>query len=214
MKTILAFGDSLTWGTDAGAQRRHAFADRWPNVLATALGTDVHVVAEGLGGRTTIYDDPESVADRNGAHALPILLGSHNPLDLVIIMLGTNDLKPALCGHAEGASKGMEQLVRIVKEYPYNWDAPAPEVLVVAPPHFEKKFDGSDPDGERVIAESHRLAALYSDVARKAADGFFDVAPFVRASGVDGVHLDAANSRAVGTALAPVVREMLGLAQK
>ncbi|WP_265516742.1 SGNH/GDSL hydrolase family protein [Nitratireductor luteus] len=214
MKTILAFGDSLTWGTDAAAERRHAFADRWPNVLAAALGTDVQVVAEGLGGRTTIYDDPESVADKNGAHALPILLGSHNPLDLVIIMLGANDLKPAMCGRAEGAAKGIEQLVRIVRDYPYNWDVPAPEVLIVAPPHFEKKFDGSGPDGERIIAESHKLAELYREVARKAATGFFDVAPFAKASGADGVHLDATNSRAVGMALAPVVREMLGLAQE
>ncbi|WEX08694.1 SGNH/GDSL hydrolase family protein [Chelativorans sp. AA-79] len=214
MKTILAFGDSLTWGTDAAAERRHAFADRWPNVLAAALGADVQVVAEGLGGRTTIYDDPDSVADKNGARALPILLGSHNPLDLVIIMLGANDLKPALCGRAEGAAKGIEQLVRIVKDYPYNWGAPAPEVLVVAPPHFEKKFDGSGPVGDRLITESRKLAELYRNVARKAAIGFFDVAPFARASGVDGVHLDAANTRAVGAALAPVVRELLSLAQK
>ena len=88
MKTILCYGDSLTWGYDAETLGRHALEDRWPSVLQKALGEGVHVIAEGLNGRTTAYDDHLADCDRNGARILPTILQSHAPLDLVIIMLG------------------------------------------------------------------------------------------------------------------------------
>lgn len=209
MLTTLAFGDSLTWGTNAALGARHRFEDRWPNVLQTQLGAGHHVIAEGLGGRTTIYDDPDSVADKNGARALPILLGSHNPLDLVIVMLGANDLKPDLCGRAEGAAEGMSRLIDIIETYPYNWSVPAPKVLLVSPPHFCTKADGSGPELGRSIAESEKLAGVYAALAERRGVGFFDAASLARASAVDGVHLDAENTRAIGLGLAPVVRKIL-----
>ena len=96
MKSILCFGDSLTFGADPAVMgKRHAFADRWPSALEAGLGADkVRVIAEGLGGRTTVFDDWNAAADRNGSRILPTLLESHSPLDAIIIMLGTNDIKP------------------------------------------------------------------------------------------------------------------------
>ena len=91
-KQILAFGDSLTWGANPGGRGRHRFEDRWTSVVEENL-IGVRVIAEGLGGRTTSFDDYSAMADRNGVKVLPTLLGSHYPLDLVAIMLGTNDLK-------------------------------------------------------------------------------------------------------------------------
>ena len=211
MRTVMAFGDSLTWGTDAANQRRHAFENRWPNVMQAELGTAVHVVAEGLGGRTTMFDHPEPHVDRNGANALPILLGSHNPLDLVIVMLGTNDLKPELCGRVSGAEKGMDRLIDLIASYPYNWNAPAPQVLIVSPPHLCTKADGNGPDGGRVIAESEKLAPAYAALAARRGVEFWDAARVAKASPADGVHLDAANTRAIGQGLAQVVRSSLKL---
>ena len=57
MKTVLCYGDSLTWGYNAENLSRHALADRWPSVLQAALGSGVKVIAEGLNGRTTAFDD-------------------------------------------------------------------------------------------------------------------------------------------------------------
>ena len=107
MKTILAYGDSLTFGTNAQTQGRHAYEDRWPTVLEHGLGGKARVIAEGLGGRTTVFDDFSNAADRNGARVLPTLLESHKPLDLVVIMLGTNDLKEYISGSAFGAAMGV-----------------------------------------------------------------------------------------------------------
>ena len=118
MKTILAFGDSLTWGFVAGQDARHPFETRWPNALAAGLGGKARVIEEGQNGRTTVFDDETTFESRNGSVALPLLLISHQPLDLVIIMLGTNDIKFAARCRAFDASMGMERLIQIVKSAP------------------------------------------------------------------------------------------------
>ena len=98
MKTILCFGDSNTWGFDPDATAsspypiRHAHDVRWTGVLARELGQEFHVIEEGQNGRTTVHEDP-IVQHRNGRTYLPPCLESHKPIDLVVLMLGTNDLK-------------------------------------------------------------------------------------------------------------------------
>jgi lysophospholipase L1-like esterase len=212
MKTILAYGDSLTYGANAATQGRHAYEDRWPSVLEAGLGGEARVIPEGLGGRTTAFDDFSAIADRNGARILPTILGSHNPLDAVVIMLGTNDLKPFINGSALGAAHGVKRLVEIVRTYPYNRGGKVPQILVVAPPqlvdtdHADLKFMF-----QNGIEESAKLAGHYSRISRELGVAFFDAGTVAVASPIDGVHLDAANTRTIGTALVPVVKQVLGL---
>lgn len=209
--TVLAFGDSLTWGVDPGARRRHDRADRWPVVLRAGLGGAVEVISEGLPGRTTAYDDPSATADRNGANILPALLASHVPLDLVIILLGTNDLKPQLCGTAAGAAEGMRRLLQIVRNQSYIYDMPAPKVLIVSPPIARvTPSTGAEPPWLERCAQAQRLAGCLREVAAEAGAAFFDAAEVARTSDVDGIHLDAAATRAIGEALVPVVAGLLG----
>ncbi len=212
MKTILCYGDSLTWGYDPSGPGRHAFQDRWPSALQEALGKDVRVIAEGLNGRTTAFDDFAAGSDRNGARILPTLLMSHAPLDLVVIMLGTNDMKPFLCGKAIGAKQGMRRLIDIIRGHDYPMGAAAPAVLIVSPPpcgetnnpDFSLVFEGA-------LEESAKLARLYARLSDEAGTGFFDAGSVAHTSPLDGVHLDADNTRAIGAGLAPVVKDMLGL---
>ncbi|MGV1869313.1 Arylesterase precursor [Agrobacterium sp. DSM 25558] len=212
-KTVLCYGDSLTWGFDAENLGRHAFEDRWPSVLQKALGTDVNVIAEGLNGRTTAYDDHLADCDRNGARILPTLLHSHAPLDLVIIMLGTNDLKRGIgSGNAVGAVKGVERLINLVRSHVWSFDDEQPEILIVSAPHicetgnetFAAMYVGA-------IEQSQMMGSLYRDLADDKGCGFFDAASVAVTTPVDGVHLDAENTRAIGRGLEPVVRMMLGL---
>lgn len=212
MKSVLAFGDSLTWGFDPAGAGRHARADRWPVALAEALGGRVEVIAEGLNGRTTAFDDHLGDGDRNGARVLPTILASHRPLDLVVLMLGTNDLKPAIHGQAFTARQGVRKLVDIVRRQENASSPDAPSVLIVAPPPL---CETANPDFAAMFAgrveESHMLASMYADLADELECGFFDAATAAKTSPLDGVHLDAANTRALGKALAPVVSLMLGL---
>ena len=212
MKTILCYGDSLTWGYDAASLGRHALEDRWPSVLGAELGEDVEVIAEGLNGRTTAFDDHLAGADRNGARVLPTILTSHAPLDLVIFMLGSNDMKPWIHGNPVAATQGMQRSIDIVRghDFPFEW--PAPQILIVTPPavsrtdnaEFKEMFAGGDD-------ASKRLAPQYSALADEAGCGFFDAGTVATTTPLDGVHLDAENTRRIGKALAPLVRVMLSL---
>ncbi|WP_455274973.1 SGNH/GDSL hydrolase family protein [Rhizobium herbae] len=208
-RQILAFGDSLTWGAKPGGRGRHCFADRWTSVVEEALPV-TRVIAEGLGGRTTSFDDYSSIADRNGARVLPTLLASHFPLDLVVIMLGTNDLKPHLCGTVIGAAAGVERLVEIVQSYPYGYGAATPKVLVVSPPVFAHT-EGEDrtPSGGRSISESLKFAAAYRTITIKKNCAFFDAATVATASPIDGIHLDAESTIAIGRGITPIIAQLL-----
>lgn len=210
MKTILCYGDSLTWGYNAEGPSRHPHADRWPSVLQAELGAGVLVIPEGLNGRTTAYDDHLADCDRNGARILPTILETHYPLDLVVIMLGANDMKPFICGHAYGARQGMERLAELVRSHAYGFGAPVPKVLLVSPPpacetpnkDFAEMFEGG-------VAESQKLAGLYKTAAEQLGCGFFDAGSVARTTPLDGIHLDAENTQAIGRALARVVTGLI-----
>lgn len=216
MKTILCYGDSLTFGADPSvAGGRHAYEDRWPSALAATLGNDkVRVIAEGLGGRTTVFDDWYANADRNGARILPTLLSSHSPLDMIVIMLGTNDLKPFLGRTCAEAGRGMVRLVEIVRGHYRSRNEAVPEIVLMAPPHMvptDNELMLGHFGGEAIIAESTNFAGWYRRRADELGVHFFDAGSVAVASPLDGVHLDAKNTRAIGEGLAPVVAPILGL---
>lgn len=210
VKTILAFGDSLTWGFEAGTFARHPFDVRWPNALAGKLGSGYRVIAEGLNGRTTVHDDNLVDEMRNGAKALPMLLSSHQPLDLVIIALGTNDLKHPWWSRACDARRGVQRLVEIVQRFNWAVDMPRPKILVVAPPaviHTDNAdFDKMFAHG---IKESQKFGEEYRQLAVTHGVEVFEAARVVEADPRDGIHLDAANTKKLGEAMAPLVRQML-----
>lgn len=212
MKSILAYGDSLTWGyAPEGGGLRHAHADRWPSVLEAGLGGQAHVIAEGLNGRTTASDDFTSAADRNGARVLPTLLDSHQPLDLVVIMLGSNDIKTFVTGSAFAAASGMKRLAEIARTFPYANGAP-PKVLLVAPPLTVPSDRNEHPASVSPRSSDDQLFDhYYSQTANDLGVGYFNAASVATASPIDGVHLDPANTRAIGTGLIPLVKSMLGL---
>lgn len=208
MKTVLCYGDSLTFGTNPEGSR-HDYENRWPTVLGKGLD-DTLIIAEGLGGRTTVFDDYSAAADRNGAKLLPAMLASHSPLDCVVLILGTNDLKPFICGEAAGAAMGVKRLIEIIRTYPYAEGHMIPKIVLVAPPHAVKTDNlMMAAMFERRMEESHLFAKYYTAIAEEMNCDFFDAAIVATASPLDGVHLDAENTRAIGEALVPLVKGIL-----
>ena len=132
MAVILCYGDSNTLGTkpvtQLGALERHDPGDRWPDVMATALGPDHVVLSEGLPGRTTVHDDLIEGGMRNGLTVLPAILHSHAPIDLMILMLGTNDLKNRFSVTAFEIARSLERLILATRA-----EAIVPDILLVAP---------------------------------------------------------------------------------
>ena len=214
-KTVMCFGDSLTWGyvpkDPPSPSGRHPRDVRWTGVLADRLGHGHHVVEEGLNGRTTTAADPFDPRVDGSAY-LPSALASHLPLDLVVLMLGTNDAKASLGRTPLDIGTGMATLVGQVLSSAGGVGTryPAPQVLVVAPPPLvavpDPWFDMVFAGGQAKTAE---LARVYGAMASSLGVPFFDAGSVVTASEVDGVHLAAESNRALGEALAPVVSGLL-----
>ena len=133
MKTILCYGDSNTWGYNPSTGGRYPRDVRWPGVLRRELGDDYLVIEEGLNGRTTVWDDPIE-GYKNGKEYLVPCLETHKPLDLVIILLGTNDLKVRFSVSAYDIANGAGALVQIVQKSEIGPGGRAPQVLLLAPP--------------------------------------------------------------------------------
>ena len=173
------------------------------------------MIAEGLGGRTTVHDDWYASADRNGARILPTLLASHWPLDAVIIMLGTNDLKPFRGRTALEASYGVRRLVEVIRGHAGETGEAPPKIVIVSPPHLSKTDvhpEMMDHFGQDAAIEQSKLfATYYKRRAEELGTAFFDASTVAEPDPNDGVHLDARNTRAIGEGLVPVVKELLGL---
>lgn len=206
MKTILAFGDSLTWGSCPHTNNRHPKEDRWPEAMAAGLD-GVDVISEGLRGRTTAYYRAGN-CELRGDLLLPALIQTHDPLDLVMIMLGTNDV---YAGISEVEIYwGLRRLVDIVQSYPYSLEgAVPPKILLISPPTFvaDKCFGVS----EEKVALGRALHSTVRRLAEEKDVAFFNAASVAHAEAGDGLHLEAHVSRALGEALCAPVKALLNL---
>jgi lysophospholipase L1-like esterase len=208
MKTVLCYGDSNTWGYVPGTGERFAWDQRWPGILQAALGPGFRIIEEGLNSRTTVVDDPmRGGAIKNGLTYLRPCLESHAPLDLVILMLGTNDLKHRFGFSAYDVAANAAHLVGVIQQSAAGVKGIAPRVLLLSPPHvgpltaLADLFDGA-------IEKSRRLAEHYQAFAKQLGCPFFDVAQVVTASPVDGIHWAADQHRNLGNRLAEPVRDL------
>jgi lysophospholipase L1-like esterase len=208
MKTILCFGDSNTWGWNAATKARLGRDERWPGILRQELGEGYLVTEEGLNGRTTVWDDPIE-GYKNGKEYLIPCLETHRPLDLVIIMLGTNDLKKRFSVSAYDIAEGAGVLVNIAQTSKAGPDETNPPVLLIAPPPLAKLDEYSDmfEDGTE---KSKKLAKEYRRVAGEYGCHFLNAGDVIVSSDLDGIHLDPSQHRLLGQAVAGRVREILG----
>ena len=211
MKRILCFGDSNTYGYDPRGGR-YGEDERWPMRLSAALGEGFSVVEEGFGGRTCVYDDPIEGGYKSGASYLPPCLMSHNPLDLVILMLGTNDAKRRFGLTPVTIGEGLAQLVRLIRLYGQDASGQPPAVLIVAPAPVEPPVLNTrmaESFGEHALEVTRGLAAEYARLARLMRCAFFDAAPVAEVSPIDGVHLSRRGHARLAEALAGQVCQIL-----
>jgi lysophospholipase L1-like esterase len=199
-RTVLCYGDSNTYGWDARTGGRFPRDIRWPGVLAAQLGDTWHVIEEGLGGRTTVHDDP-FLPHANGLTYLVPCLQSHAPLDVVVVFLGVNDLKPYFGLPAAAVARGVGLLVQETLAAGVGPDGSPPRMLVLGLPRLGR-FDPDDELLEGVAAKAERLPKLLARTATDLGVEFLDLAPVTAFGDVDGRHLDAAGHAAIGRAVA------------
>lgn len=208
MKHILFFGDSNTWGFDPRTGGRYPASVRYPGLLRTMLPAGYEIIEAGLNGRTTAYSDGYD-GWSSGSKALPMVLKTHDPLDLVVLMLGTNDLKTRLGLTLDDVVKGMRRLVNIVHS-PGLWNLrQAPRVLVVAPMHLNGETLLHSPFGDvfgaRSVDLSRRLSAAFEALCAAEKCCFFDAGQLGPVTSSDGVHMSPADHRRLAEMLAHIV---------
>ena len=218
-KVILCYGDSLTWGEEPGTGRRYPQEVRWTGVLQKELGSGFRIAEDGLGGRCTVFDDPWYTC-RNGRESLGYSLNSQKPLSMVILMLGTNDLKVT---DPYGAARGIQTLVRMIKSANSLYPAMSPVfrndpiILIVSPPHFHLDIDKRTcaAGGNAVRSalagkyiQSTMLAGLYESVAKMEGVHFLDASLYCSGALPDCVHISAEGHLLLGQAIAQKVKSL------
>lgn len=207
MKTILCYGDSNTWGWDPISESRFDKEMRWPGALQHKLGQDYEVISEGMPGRTTVWTDPIE-GHMSGKDYLIPCLNSHKPIDLVIILLGTNDLKHRFGVTAFDIAEGIGHLVKIVKQSETGPSGRSPQLLILIPPPLEKlsKFVEMFAGG---VEKSKNFNQQYKRVAKLLSCPFLELSKHIRSSDVDGVHFDASAHNTLGYVVSQKVKKLL-----
>jgi lysophospholipase L1-like esterase len=203
-RVVLCYGDSNTYGSIPAVGGRFPRNVRWPGVLAAELGAGWHVIEEGLGGRTTVFDDP-ILPDRNGRRYLTPCLLSHAPVDLVVISLGTNDLKARFSASAADIARGVGVLAEVALASGVGPGGTAPKVLLLGLPRHGP-FDTDEVRGGEAKAEGMRpyLRAYATELGVE----LLELHELVSCTAEDGFHFDAACHAIVGEAVARRVAAM------
>lgn len=200
-KEILCFGDSNTYGRNPEDGSRFSYEERWPGILSELLGDGYRIIEEGFSGRTIFADNP-FFPGKSGLDHIDMILKTHLPLDLIIIMLGTNDAKMIYNASAKDIAYGAGILVDKIRQY--NWPAwldRKPELLLVSPVNIL-------PVGENEKEEAEK-SLYFAEYFRKIADSkgtfFLDAALYAK-PGSDGLHISAEGHRGLAEALASFLK--------
>lgn len=200
LKRILCYGDSNTWGYSAGGGKRFPADVRWTGRLAKILGPEFVIIEEGQNGRTTVWDDPIE-GDKNGLKYLPVCLESQMPLDMVVLMLGTNDLKTKFSLTPLDIAMGVERLIQTIKISNCGVTEEPPKIIVICPPV-------KDPQGylkDLFIGgreKSLQLPEHYQMIAERNGCAFLNSNDFVELDTADGIHFTAEGHRKFAEAVA------------
>ena len=213
MKTILCYGDSNTWGFDPRTGERYDHKTRWPMAMNNILNKNAPpgypewwIVEEGQNGRTSCREDPVE-GDRNGLRQLVPVLESHKPIDIVAVMLGTNDLKPRFNPTAYDIARGVQQVAKAIQKSETGPGNTAPKVLMICPPAtvaspaFKHLFGDS-------VKLSQKLPPLYRAMAAECGAAFLDAGKYIKSSEADGIHFDPEDHRKLAEAVAEMVKTL------
>ena len=212
MPVLLTFGDSNTHGTppiiDRAEYRRFGAGVRWPTVTHAALGAGWELAEEGLPGRTAQYDDPVMGDIMNGRPALRMALQSPGPIDVMTLMLGTNDVKTRFATQPEQVVAGIAGLLDVAMSLEYQARHGGFRILLICPPPvvetgpIKTEFWGG-------AARSQALAPLYANLARSRGVGFLDAGQVIAVSPIDGVHFDEDAHAKLGRAVADAISALM-----
>jgi len=218
MKKIMVYGDSNTWGYDpntidprTGANARYDENTRWTWIMKNALGPDYVLLEEGYNGRTIAFDD-QTAYGRNGLKHIEVAFGTCDPVDYIVIMLGTNDLKDMFALTEVNVGDAMNTLVKTLKNAMAESNSADAKVIIVNPVNVTPCADGSFVYGfsDRSVKLGEKIGERYKAVAERRECEFFDASAVegVEMDGSDGTHLTPKAHRALGLTMAEFIKKI------
>jgi len=211
---ILAFGDSNTWGQVPGSDNalRYPSNIRWTGVLQSLLGENYEVIEEGLNGRTTNINSPDK-SGKNGKEYLLPCLESQMPIDIIILALGTNDLKIKYNRTPEEIVKGSEECLEICELESKDDNNNPSKIVMVSPEIIEEmkreRFGKTEVDFEGAKDKSIKLAPLLKELAIKHNAIFIDTTKELLVSKIDGIHLEHDEHRKLAELIFKVIKQII-----
>src|SRR3989344_4711738 len=210
-KRILLFGDSLVFGKiPVPAGSRYDSETRFTGIIQKELGDKVEIIEEGLRGRV-IEGENAFFPYRNGAEQFGPIFGSHYPIDLLILFMGTNDTNSGFTKSPGEFVNGFDGYLKQVDWWCEHFSTPKPQIMLVAPPLINEKesykafkdiFKGSE-------EKSKQFSQAYEGYATKNGLYFLDSTKLVAPSSIDGIHLSEEGNLALGKAIAKKISELL-----
>jgi lysophospholipase L1-like esterase len=210
--SVLCYGDSNTYGQKPDRSGRFDASNRWPGIAQDILGNDYYIIEEGLGGRTTDLEHTNpNKAGRNGLTYFKTCLESHSPVDVIVIMLGTNDFKVPYDRTAEDIAVAIQKYVDYTNSL-YTNGTKKPKILLVSTPYMDDtatEFYSSMPTpgiyDHSSVTKSHDLAPYIEKLAVNNNLTFLDAAPYTQ-TGQDGIHITEQSHQALGEAIAQAIK--------
>ena len=211
-KHIVCFGDSNTHGYDGDTGGRFDESERWPCVLQTLLGDDYLIIEEGLSGRTTVFDDPLHEG-LSGLDSINSCLLSHEPVDLLIIMLGTNDTKERFCVTPEAIAIGLDRLIKKAKTTFGAWKDEKPNILIVTPRNMDDEYEKTEtaaPMGMGCAVRSRGLGKNFKVIAQNNNCHYLDANDYgnIKNNTTDYMHLDKDSHTELAKVLYEKIKEI------
>jgi len=211
-KAILCYGDSNTWGAKPRREfdfaERYDYSSRWTGNLQQLLGQGYNIIEEGLRGRTTAYTDPKYLDCKNGLEYLLTCLNSHYPLDMVILFLGTNDLKPRLSLGINDIKIGIRKIISLIHQTRCGHNKTVPKIILLSPPKI-LSCQGLYTDFKGGERNSELLTNVILNLSRENDCYFINLEKILNVSNVDGIHFDRVNHQRLARHLAIVISNML-----
>lgn len=207
---VLCYGDSNTWGKISSPDgKRYPANVRWTGCLQKNLGDRYEIIEEGLSSRTTALDDPLRGEEKNGKKYLIPCLETHNPIDIVILFLGTNDLKERFNQTPESIALNIEGLIKIIQKQAENNNEESPKIILISPPLVDESVPGVQDNYRGAEEKSKKLGYFYQKVAQKYSCEFVDIAKYVTPHKIDGYHLSAESHAKIAEILTQKLKGIL-----
>jgi lysophospholipase L1-like esterase len=211
-KRILCYGDSNTWGCVPGKDHRLRYSsqERWTGVLQQLLGNEYEIIEEGLNGRTTCLDDPKpGREDKNGLTYLIPCLKSQSPLEIVILSLGTNDMKERFRQSPQDIGNNIKTVINVIKDL-NNYEAgDIPQIILLSPPLVEETNPLAADNYIGATMKSRQLGEIFQRIATEFKLNYLDISHLVSPSAIDGLHLEKESHHKIAEAIKNIIENRI-----